>query len=56
MYFVAACIIAAKKGVTSAGILNTIDSRALEGFKYKEESDTNEEFTCNAPSRSSSSS
>jgi hypothetical protein len=33
MYFVATCMMAAKKGVTSAGILNTIDSKALEGFK-----------------------
>ncbi len=56
MYFIATCIIAAKKCVTSAGILNTIDSRAWEGVKYKEEGNSDEMFTCNAPSRSSSSS
>jgi hypothetical protein len=31
MYFVATCTMVPKKGVTSAGILNTIDSKALEG-------------------------
>lgn len=56
MYFVATCMMALKKGVTSAGILNTIDSKALERFKQNEESKANEKFTCNAPSRSSSSS
>jgi hypothetical protein len=35
MYFVATCIIAPKKGVASAGILSTIDSKALEEVEYK---------------------
>lgn len=56
MYFVATCIIAAKKGVASAGILNTIDSKPFEEFRYKEKGSVNEVFTCNAPSLSSSSS
>lgn len=56
MYFVATWIIVPKKGVTSAGILNTIDSKALKKRISTQKKANPKDFTCNAPSRSSSSS
>jgi hypothetical protein len=50
MSFVATCIIAPKKGVTSAGILNTIDSKALEEFSIeKDEGNTDKNLQCTLP-------